>query len=581
MSCTNALPIDSIAADVRDALADEFVRKDRPIIDNGILSNPTLKAPSIRGDVVLDSLARAAFIRVTSAEYDQEIVDSAIDRLDNKIAETTGLVTGAIDDVILGEYRTDLEQKVDEQKLDTGITVTPKNAGTGARTQAEKNADYVTLEDYILDGEYIDNALDRYKTHQLTLGVWSGRKLILPSGVSRIKRSHDLSVLGTRLTGRGGRYATSLIADADGDYSAGYVLKLAPTEGSTINAGSGMEDMTLNLNEAPALGLLYQGAYDVSAMHCAEVINAHRDYPAALIEPHPNGTVIQTLKIDTCAFSKKQTGGTGHVVIIRKAQECLIMNSKFFGSPSNLPEKGSIPLLLEDCRGVQLIGGGYANSETHCIDIHAKTRSVTYVTIIAPTFEGFKLPAIRTRAEGDFFITKMEVYNPRLVAPTAGLLDASALTFSTLYANQSDVLLNADCENNTVYSYDDTKVTDNGRYNIVIGMPNTYNADNYVMNKGCIVRKASTPTYALEVPSRTGKYTMTWEASATVDYGFSIKNPEGGRMFRVMGDRLSFYGVPTVTRRISPNPSATDTAKIASLIQSLEFLGLFTPAPTT
>lgn len=93
MSCTNALPIDSIAADVRDALSDEFVRKDRPIIDNGILSNPTLKAPSIRGDLILDSEARDALIRATGWEYDKTKFEDAIDEV--KQEATTAIGTAA------------------------------------------------------------------------------------------------------------------------------------------------------------------------------------------------------------------------------------------------------------------------------------------------------------------------------------------------------------------------------------------------------------------------------------------------------------------------------------------------------
>lgn len=464
-------------------------------------------------------------------------------------------------------------------QVDTLITATPKSIGSVARTQAEKNSEIVTLADYGIAGEYIDDALDAYKAHQLTLGVWSGRKLRLPTGVCRISRSHDLSILGTRLKGHGGRYATSIVADIDGDYSAGYVLKLAPTTGSTINSGSGLEDMTLNLNEAPALGLLYQGAYDVSVLQCAEVINAHKDYPAALIEPHPDGTVIQTMKIDTCAFSKKQVGGTGHTVIVRKAQECLIINSKFFGSPSNQATKGSIPVLLEDCRGIQLIGGGYANSETHCIDVYAKTRNVAYITIIAPTFEGFKLPAIRTRAEAGFYVTKMEVYNPRSVAPSSGLLDANALTFSTIYATQSDVLLSANCENNTIYTYDATKVTDLGTYNLIVGSPNSLNSGNLTSNRNNLVQTANTPSYSVGVIGKEGRYSMKWEASSSVDYGFSITNPSGNRVLRILNDRLAFFGANPVAQRVSPTVGASDTVKINSIIQSLEFLGLFVPAP--
>ncbi|WP_262034510.1 hypothetical protein [Acinetobacter baumannii] len=137
----------------------------------------------------------------------------------------------------------------------------------------------------------------------------------------------------------------------------------------------------------------------MSALDRAEVINGHKDYPCAIFEPTATGTVIQTLKIDTSGFSKKSFGGTGYVVEVRKAQECLIINSKMFGSHSNNATKVLYRCFLKTFvafRSWEWV----CQSETNCIHIHAKTRNTTHVTIIGPTFEGFKAKAIKTW--GDF-----------------------------------------------------------------------------------------------------------------------------------------------------------------------------------
>lgn len=442
---------------------------------------------------------------------------------------------------------------------------------------------FLLIEKYKLTSdEYIDDALDAIKNELISKGSMSGGTLMIPRGIWRVKRSHDLSVTGLRMGGGGGRYASRIVVDVDGEYSAGYVFKIAPTSGQSITGGSGLEKITIDLNEAPAIGLIYQGAYDVSAFDRAELINGHKDFPCAVIEPTPTGTVIQTLKLDTAGFSKKVVGGTGYVVEVRKAQECLIINSKMFGSPSNSATKGSIPLLLEDVRGIQIIGGGFANSETNCIHIHAKTRSCTHVSIIGPTFEGFKAKAIKTW--GDYSVadpivtnkvSRLIIMNERLITPSAGLLDASDLTFSTIYASNAEVELKSGCTNNTIHTYDKSKVIDNGTYNEVVESPSTLNSNKHVSTRQQSIKLASTPALHLEVEGKTAGYRFQWTASATTDTGAAIHTPNGSMPIRFLDDRLGFFGIAPVGQRISPLSSATDTQKIAAVILGLEQLGFF------
>lgn len=62
MSCDNSLPLDEITQQVRDALAEDFVQVGRPIVTDGVFTNSTFKSPSIRGDILLDSLAKDALV---------------------------------------------------------------------------------------------------------------------------------------------------------------------------------------------------------------------------------------------------------------------------------------------------------------------------------------------------------------------------------------------------------------------------------------------------------------------------------------------------------------------------------------
>ncbi|MFC2983888.1 phage tail protein [Acinetobacter baumannii] len=431
----------------------------------------------------------------------------------------------------------------------------------------------IYVPDFGVLGEYIDDALDRIKSKLNLKGSMSGGTLILPQGTWRVKRSHDLSVTGLRFLGAGGRYATRIVADKDGNYSSGFILKISPTSGNVISNGSGLEKITIDCNEAPAVGLLYQGAYDTSALELVEVINAHDDYEAAIIEPHPNGTVIQTLKLDTCAFAKKNTLSNGYTVIIRKAQECISSNTKYFGSPSNNDRKGAIPLLLEDCRGITLIGGGYANSETHCIDIYAKTRSVTHVTIISPTFEGFKSRAIRTRAEPGLYVSRLNCFNERIIQPSAGLLLAESLTFSTLYSTHAEIDLGEGSNNNTIHTYDRQKVVDNGTYNTIIESPNSLNSNRQTISRQQSVKLNTTPAYHLEVLGRQGTYRFQWSASATIDNGAAIHTPNGSKPITFGDDKIGFFGKNPVDKLSINGTTFYDVVR--SIASNLGSVGLF------
>lgn len=452
-------------------------------------------------------------------------------------------------------------------------------AGGVETDQAKKNADTLSIVDFGIEDGYIDNALDRCKAELLSRGFSSGAQILFPEGTFKISRSHDLNILGLQLIGRGGRYATSIAADTGGDYTAGYVLRLAPSDGLVITPASGMRDISIDLKEAPAIGVVYVGAYDGAYLTNTHILKGHKDYPVLVVEPHPDGSVVQTLKIDNSTFNKAVTGGTGHTAILRKCQETMIVNCKFFGGPYSATVGGSTPLLLEDCRGVQLIGGGYANSELNCIDITGVTRDSTFVTIVSPTFENYKQRAIHTSATGINTVINFTLISPRLISPHAGLINAENMRFSIIDAGLQDVDLAASTSNVTVQSFDPEKVNDLGDFNIAIGSPSTNTGDRRVYSKSLAIKKEINPHTRYQVASRTGQYETGWEGSTTQDYGYTIKNPAAVRMMSIRDDRLAFHGNTPTPRRVSPAPTLTDTERLDSVILGLELLGLFVAPP--
>lgn len=78
MSCDNSIPLDQIVDQVRDALAGEYITTERPDINGANLENPILRSPSIRGDILFDSAARAALrFAVSTESVDKSIISGS------------------------------------------------------------------------------------------------------------------------------------------------------------------------------------------------------------------------------------------------------------------------------------------------------------------------------------------------------------------------------------------------------------------------------------------------------------------------------------------------------------------------
>ena len=74
MSCRNSIDIATITGDVKAALEPDFVTKQNPVITDGVINNSVLNAPSIRGDVLLDTPARRALRFALATDTPSKVV---------------------------------------------------------------------------------------------------------------------------------------------------------------------------------------------------------------------------------------------------------------------------------------------------------------------------------------------------------------------------------------------------------------------------------------------------------------------------------------------------------------------------
>lgn len=74
MSCDNSVPVTQIIEQVRTALDQDYIKVNNPAITNGVLTTPVISSPSIRGDVIFDSTARAALRFAVGVDADTKPV---------------------------------------------------------------------------------------------------------------------------------------------------------------------------------------------------------------------------------------------------------------------------------------------------------------------------------------------------------------------------------------------------------------------------------------------------------------------------------------------------------------------------
>lgn len=237
MRCADNIPVSDIAVDVARLIAGDFITVDNPDINAGVFTNSTFKAPSLRGDVILDSAARAAILRILSTEYDEDLINAALGRLETKLESVDDQLSEAIDDIMLGEYQTQLGVKVEglsddvaDQKLDTGITAAPQYIGSVARTQADVNTDRVSSNTFSTVKQAIDSAAaNNYVVH-----FEKNTTILIPSDCSTLQKAIDYTTTTSSkvkvvLQIESGHKLTHGLRIEDGDFS-NYSITSADTK---------------------------------------------------------------------------------------------------------------------------------------------------------------------------------------------------------------------------------------------------------------------------------------------------------------------------------------------------------------
>ena len=291
--------------------------------------------------------------------------------------------------------------------------------------------------------------------------------------------------------------------------------------------------VNMDMGGYPALGcLLFEGAYRSSSIKNSTFRNVARDAAGLIVRPmsHPGAmSVCESVNISDVYVIKDRTDNLPQTVDgiqLYSLQESTLLNVKCFHSGNPAPVLGGYPIYVEDCRGINILGGGVVGGDAG-IRLHAKTRNCTGVNIIGMTWEN-NASNIKTSGEGGFLCAIIDVPAMRVEFPAPALsLDLQGCSGAKFVVGSGSVTVAADCNNVVI------ETNGIGTRTVAVGAQVTFIDRGNAINKSYRVSPFldvygdASPQVSLSVNGRTGSWNFNWNASAGSDLGARIRSPLG------------------------------------------------------
>ncbi|MNQ68206.1 hypothetical protein D3C85_827560 [compost metagenome] len=301
---------------------------------------------------------------------------------------------------------------------------------------------------------------------------------------------------------------------------------------SSYNNGH-WDSVSMDMGGASGINcLIFEGAYRSSSIKNSNFRNVAANAAGLIIRPgvHPAAmSVCESVLISDVYVIKDRTGNGAQTVDgiqLYSLQESTLINVKCFHSGNPAPVLGGYPIYIEDCRGINVLGGGVVGGAAG-MRLHAKTRNCTGISIIGMTWEN-NTNCIRTSGENGFLCATIDVPAMRVEYPAAALaLDLQGCSGGKFVVGSGNVKATADCNNVII------ETTGVGTRDIAVGAQVTFidrgNAVNksYRISPYLDVYGGSSPMVSLSVNGRTGSWNFNWNASAAADNGARIRSPLG------------------------------------------------------
>jgi len=450
------------------------------------------------------------------------------------------------------------------------------------------------------DAPAINAAIDSIAAKSPSELYGSGGTVVLPSLKKyRMLIKSPINVkFGVTLIGGGSDiYSSNIYVASD---FVGEAAVIARGDAGVSYTNAHIKSVGISCNNVPgAGGILFAGAYNNASIEDCFVLGVHGDSIGLEVRPMNSaeaptpGTVCESLLMkDLYILHHEDQANPGAVtkptIKLSKCQESTLINVKAFSSRNNSGSSASTQsaIVLDDCRGVTIIGGASVGSK-YGITISATTRFATGFKISGFTYELVSDYGLRVIGTADYTVTGVEHDVPRYEAPqpTNGLY-AEYMQNSKVHLGVKGALLGPGVRGIDLHDFGSgTVATTDGTARYVRHVaPNAVN-NRYVIEASASVeiKALTTPGFRFSAGSRADYWTLNWSASDAVNNGFRLAHSSGRSPITAndngSASTLGFFGVIPVTQRAAKaNTSgatlATLETELNAIKQYLRDLGL-------
>ena len=424
----------------------------------------------------------------------------------------------------------------------------------------------------------------------------SGGIVVLAAGRMRIKSPINVK-FGVTLMGRGSDiYQSNISVDPTFVGSAALIVRAA----SAFSYTNGhIKGVGVSCNNVPNVGgILYAGAYNNCSIEDSFVIDVHGD--AIGLEVRPMNTSESTSPTTVCEslllkdlyiihYDSPSTV-TKPTIKLNRCQESTLINVKAFSArnKSSPLATNQSAILLEDCRGVSILGGASVGAK-YGITISAVTRNAVGFKIAGFTYELISDYALNcVGASASFLVTSIDHDVPRYETPmpTSGFY-AKYTQNSNVHTGIKGATLDVGVLGISLEDYGSgtvTSVDGTARYTRRV-TPNAVNNRSVIESSaGVEIHANNTPGFRFTAGSRTDFWNLNWSASDAVNNGLRVSH-SSGRTVLVANDNgtastLAFFGNNPIARPTITGSRGSNAA-LTSLITQLVNLGLIVDSTTT
>ena len=349
---------------------------------------------------------------------------------------------------------------------------------------------------------------------------WPARKFIISSPIL-------IDQAGIRTIGSG-QYAT--LIECSSTFIGASALLFQHLAVESVFSSSSVEELTIDTNNKDCEGILYNHAYDHTALINVQVNGVKANRQGIKYQPRAG----KTNPISQSAYWRqvivfKFEAGTNESVYCESLQEFTAIQCKFWNSDNTATQGSGYAVNLQGCRSGSLIDCSFVATSNYGVNIEDNGRATQGIVIDNPNFENVTGGPVRmvSSNSASFPIANVQIRNPRYESPSAGSYLMDGCLRCVVEASFRDVTVTSSSALNTVYTDNLTNISSSSSANTYIAPRSS--ATSYLdYGSRTRVNTTQSPRTALKNQASDNEYRFSWNFDGATDNGYQVSKVTGG-----------------------------------------------------